>query len=1188
MKRHFTTAVLLLIFWTLAASFTWAQSVNGSLAGSVTDASGAAVPNAQVTLTNNDTGVTATFVTGPEGLFSFPNLEPGTYKLKCEAKGFRDYVQDGILARVGSILRQDVRLTVGSAVQEVQVSANASPLNFENAEHKEGINPETIKELPLLVAGGIRSSAGFVSLLPGVTQGSGNTTSVHMNGAQQFSGEAILDGVSLVNPSGGNGIWSAFSDFPQSPDMIQEIQVLSSNYLPQYGTTSGATIIESIRSGTNEFHGNVFAFNRNTALNSRQFGATSSTKDIENEFGGNIGGPLKTPLTWRGRARTYFFVNFEDFRITGGLNRQTLSIPSLLERQGNFSDWVDSSGKLIPIYDPATTQANPNFNASQPVGPGNLPYLRQQFMGCDGTQPNVICPSDPRLQSSLAQQWFKFLPNPTNSQPTNNYLAPPLPSGFLGSSAWTLTTKIDEYIGEANHITASIYYKRVPPTLFTPLPAQISAAGISYKHTWVDRLTWDRTISPTLLNHAGFGYNDDKFYGGGIDGSYGGSLPQIPGVASHDYPPVIAFASGGFQQFGSGSGSAQKQPWLAPAYVVNDMVTWVKNTHTFTFGGEYRNLGNSYHFISNESGTFNFATTETGLLGVNSGSPIASFLLGTVDSGNATFRSTNDTYGRFQTMAAFIGDTWKTTSKLTLTLGLRWEMDTPQEEKWNRFSFLDPTEPNPGADNLPGALAFAGFGAGTCNCRHPEHTWHRGFAPRVAFAYAVSPKTVVRSGYGIFYDMENTPGWDSGISQDGYNTTPSFSSTLGGLQPAFLLSQGLPQTFQRPPFLTPTFDNGQNGPYYRAVNANRLPYSQQWNLTIEHQFTSNSYVSAAYLGNKGTRLLSQEAAINALNPQLLSMGAQLYDLFAPGQTTVDGVALPFTNFATTMQACAPSVAQALLAFPQYCSGFFGRNENAGNSTYHSFQLKVEHRFSNDFWFLGSYTNSKLITDSDMNQTSYLARAISPFQRQRNKSLALEDIPQALVLSLTYALPFGKGKRWVADNGIASKLVGGWTFSSIFRAQSGIPFNLVSSSCTVPSQFQMQCLPGLRPGQKPFAQTGSINPNLPLLNASAFEPLSDFSFFGGYGPRVDNFRQPGYDNHDLALEKIIPIGERVALHLRGEFFNVWNWHHFNGVGNNTVGTASTAFVTDLASPGFGTWNGLVTNPRNIQLSGRITF
>ena len=999
---------------TLIAPVALAQNSNASLSGTVTDPSGAAVAGAEVTFTAESTGVVQKFVTSSGGLYSFPNLVPGIYQLKVTGAGFDQYVQSGIEVRVGIALRQDVSLKVGTTTQEVQVNGNASALNFDNAELRQGISPEAIETVPLLVAGAIRSSANFITLLPGVAVGTGTpgTGNTQINGAQAQTGETILDGISTMNPSGDRGVTGAVLDFPQSPDLISEFQVLASSYLPQYGTTLGPIIIESIRSGTNEFHGTVFEFNRNSDMNANQWGVAQRSHDIENDYGASFGGPVKLPFVWGGKYRTYIFANFEQFKVSGAVTQPTISIPSTQERTGDFTDWLDGSGNLIPVYDPATTRANPAYNASQPVSPTNLPYLRNQFMGCDGNSPNVICSSDPRLQSSLATSWFKLLPNPTSSGATNNYLAPAGPASalsYLETDAYTLTEKIDEYVGDKNHYSAVIYYKRTEPTTFTSLPKPISDNGLAYKRTWVFHGNYDHTFSESVLNHLGVGYHDDKYYGGGIDGPYASQLPQIPGVASHQYPPVMTF-SDGFSQFGTGEGAASLQPWLAPAFIVNDMLTRVKGRHTLSFGGEFRKLGNNYYNLSGQAGTFAFARGETGLLGLNSGSPIASFLLEQVDNGTAAFRSVTKVQGRFSTTALYINDAWKATPKLTLNLGMRWEVDPPQSEADNHLSYFGPNTPNPGAGNLPGAILFAG----KTGPRHPENTWYLGFGPRFALAYAVNPKTVVRGGYGIYFDMEDMPGTDSGVSQDGYNATPNFGSSVGGLQAAFQLSHGLPQNFTPPPMLVSTIDNGLNPAIYRPAKANHLPYAGQWNLTVERELGGNSYASVSYVGTKGTRLLSQLYPLNALNPKLLSMGNSLYDTFSPGQPSLDGVPVPFTNFANTMEGCAPSVAQALTRFPQYCGGIIGRDENEGNSTYNALQVKVEHRLSNGLWVLGSYTNSKTITDSDNAQPGGATQeaVISPFQVHRNKSLAVNDIPQIVSVSTNYELPLGRGKQLV--------------------------------------------------------------------------------------------------------------------------------------------------------------------------------
>jgi hypothetical protein len=1150
-----------------------------------------------LTLTAQETSAVARFTSGADGVYSFPNLQPGTYQLLVSADGFRVYRQQGILVRVGDFLRQDVSLTLGPSTQTVDVVANPSPLNFDNAERKDGVSPGTMTELPLMLAGGPRSAGGFVDLLPGVTVGGGDVTNAHFNGSVAYSGEALLDGISLEYPSGGNGMFSAYFDFPQSPDMLSEIKVLTSNYEPQYGSTGGAIVIMETKSGTSQFHGGVFEYDRNTVFNARQFGVDTRPQDLENQFGGFLSGPVKLPLAWSGRNKTYFFVDYESYRIAGAVSRSTLSVPSMKERQGDFSDWVSpSTGNLIPVYDPATLRANPTFDPTQAVSALNMPYLRNQFMGCDGNSPNVICAADPRLQNSLAKQWFQYLPTPTSAGPLNNYVAPAVPGTYL-SNANFFNLRVDEFIGSTNHVSAVIWHRSLPAVTASLLPPQISTNQLSYKHTWANRLNWDHNFGSNVLNNVGFGYTNDYLYWGGIDNTYGSQLPQIAGVQSHAYPPVINFTDG-FSSYGTGLGPPDAGKLPSPDCILTDMVSWVKGKHTFKFGGEYRNWAFNYHFLTNESGVFNFADTETGLLGINSGSPIASFLLEQVNTGTVAFHPYGTIYGRSDAWIAHFGDTWKVTPKLSVTYGIRWEMHRPPVEKWDRMSFLDPTRPNPGAGGLPGSLVFAGtkWGPASFGARRPDETFKRGFGPRLGIAYSMTPKTVVRTGYGIFYDAGYYPGWYGGIATDGFDEYPTFSSTVGGLAPAFILSQGFPQNFVRPPDLDPSLDNGEAGPNYRQVEGNRLPYSGQWNLAVEHQFTQNFYISVGYVGSKGTRLLSAIAPLNALDPKLLSMGAQLDDEFQAGQTSLDGVALPYQGWTSQMRGCAPSVAQALVAYPQYCGGLIPVNDNSGNSTFHSLQIKAEKRVSHGTWLLASYTNSKLLTSTDTMQTGATTSAtgstvISPFERQRNKALALEDIPQTLALSLTYELPVGKGKRWLNHGGPLEKVIGGWTTSNIFHAQSGIPFVFSSSYCNVPTEFQAVCIPGIVPGANPWAQhKGNFEPNRPLLNSAAFEPASGFNFYFGQGPRVSNLRGFRYFNHDFAILKDFHVTEKLTFELRGEFFNVWNWHSFTNVGNSSVGATPgiSAIDTDVASPDFGMWNGTESKPRNIQLGARLTF
>lgn len=463
----------------------------------------------------------------------------------------------------------------------------------------------------------------------------------------------------------------------------------------------------------------------------------------------------------------------------------------------------------------------------------------------------------------------------------------------------------------------------------------------------------------------------------------------------------------------------------------------------------------------------------------------------------------------------------------------------------------------------------------------------------MGLAYAITPKTVVRAGYGIFYQLQSYAGWTGGIypGTDGFNNSVLFSSTNGGLTPAINLSQGFTgQTISQPPFFDTTYDNGRFPGLYREFNGGRVPYMQQYNFSLEHQFTKDFYMTGAYVANKGTRLISKTAPINVLNPSLLSRGNALYDEFKPGQTTLDGVSVPYAGWVGQMQQCPPTVAQALLPYPQFCGVLQSASEDAGNSTFNSLQVKAEKRVSHGIWLLSSYTWSKfLTTGSDIQAQWSWASEVSPFQRNRNKALDPVDVPQTWSTVLVYQLPFGKGERFLNKGGVVDKLAGGWQFTTVVRIQSGLPFNFTASACNIPSQFSMGCFPGILPGANPFAQSkGNFDPTKPLFNPAAFEngTTRSFSFYSGAGSVVSNLRGFGYHNQDIALQKTFSITERLQFQLRADFFNAWNWHIFSS--GTTWGYSPPAFNTDLSSPGFGIWSGAVTVPRNIQVAARITF
>jgi hypothetical protein len=1176
----------------------WAQSQNSSISGQVTDPSGAVIVGAVVTVTSAERQSTGKVTTAADGRYSFPNLEPGAYELQVEAAGFRTFVQRGITLVANQTVRIDPGLQVGEARQTVEVEANASPLNFDNAVLQEGVSPETINQLPLLVAGQPRNSAEFIAFLPGVNSGTGSEGfNARVNGGLQMGDEAVMDGVSMQEGTMSQSGMVAFFDYRMTPDMVSEVRVLTSNYEPEYGTSTGAQIIATTKSGTKDFHGAAYEYLRNKAFNATQFTidrqpGDQRPKDNEHEFGFALGGPAKLPWINSGNRRTFFFTDWEFFRIAGGASRPTLSIPSLAERQGDFSDWKDANGNLIPVFNPATTRANPAYDPNQPAGPSNLKYLRDQFMGCDGQHPNVICPS--QITNSLAQQWFKYLPDPTSSGALNNYLVPqPVPDTILaGANHWLV--KIDHYLGDKDHFTGTIWRQKTPIKFACTLPQQLCDTNFSHpQDTWILRYNWDHTFSPTVLNHFAYGYlNRNEGYGS-IDYKYVNDLPQIAGAFSHNYPPRINF-SDGFNSFGDNSGLAQGNKTTRPSHIANDLVTWVRGAHTIKIGGEYRHLAQVFNTNGNESGTFSFDRGATGLSEIPSGNPIASFLLGAVDNANVQVNNIAKSGANQRAYALHAGDTWKITPKLSLTLGIRWDKFSPAWETKNQMSFFD-FGLNPTAGNLPGRLVFAGnkWGDASAGVRYPEKDWNKGFVPRIGVAFSPTDKTVIRTGYGIFYTQAFYPGWGGGMSLDGFNPNPSFHSTVGGIQPAFYLQDGFP-SYPQASDISVGAKNGQS-PMYRPKDANRLSYSQQWNFTIERRLGNQFMVSAGYVASKGTRLPSALLPLNVLNPSLLSMGNALTDEFGPNDTVVNGVQAPYASWATQLRnaGCDPTVAQALVPFPQYCGSLTGLNENLGSSTYHSLQLKAEKRYSNGVYLLASYTWSKMLTDAagstQSAQSGYgrIGNMINPFEKSRNKAISPDDVPHNFSLMGVYALPFGRGKMLLKQGGWIEKLAGGWTISSTIKLTSGFPFFFDSGTCNVPGQFRAACLPGVLGGKNPILQSfGSFDPAKPMFDVNAFEPVSNFNYYWGVGQRVTNYRGSGYKGQDVALAKNINLTEKLKLEFRGEAFNIWNAHYLTCDGQ--LGSDCMPFNNDISSADFGKWNGTVSKPRNIQLVGRFTF
>jgi hypothetical protein len=1204
----------------------WGQSLNGSLSGKVTDPSHASVPGALVTVQSVATGVSQHFTTGPDGLYTFPNLLRGTYNLTIEAKGFRKYEQLGIIIDLNARATQDVGLVVGATTQTVEVTANASPLNKESGVIATSVPPATLEELPLTVSGGARNAAQFVEMAPGVTSSAqNNMKTFRFAGGIAWGDEALLDGITmtegLLNPAG----MVALSDYPLSPDAIGEISVLTNNYDVQYGASTGGVVSMETKSGTNQFHGDLFEFGRNSVLNATAWNANSKPYDNEHEYGGTLGGPLHVPhVFWGGRHKTYFFELLDAYRISGGASPTVTTLPTAQERQGNFSDWVNgTTGALIPIYDPATTVANPAYTGKNPTA-ANPPWIRTQF--AYGGAPNVIPPSYPNF--AFAQKWIQYLPTNTNAGITSNYQSPPIPSSY-GSHINESDTRVDEYFGSNDHFMASVRYSgQSAPThaqqaCVLPLPLCGDNENVPY-YNFQDRASWDHTFSPTVINHFGAGYSDFSQAKYALDSPYVSQIPAIANVAGGAYPPELTFGDG-YAQIGNNAGLAANDLGRRPAYILNDVLSWSKGKHLFKMGGEVRFLEVNQRNGTNLSGTFGFTDALTGAYSnASTGNSFASFITGAAGSASSYFCYVCNYYARSRELAAFWGDTWKTTPRFTLSYGLRWDADTPIHEKNNDFSFFNPNGVNSAAGGLLGTLAYAGtgWGAPSFGRNSPGQFWLKGFGPRLGLAYNMGHNTVVRGGYGIFFGTEFNN--LAAINQTGFSTTVSPPVGTASVSPAIWMQSGWCQTtglaasfcgfptaaqfYTPPPFVSSTLQNGKGMSAY-SFTSDALPYAQQFTFTLEHAFSNNLLVNATYTGTKGTRLQAGITGFNVLNPSYLTgpLAGNLKDTFPISATSKDGVPIPYPGWQTQLAGSATAtscstctVAQALLPYPQFTGTLFQTNENDGNSFYNGLSIEVTKRTSHGLWLLANYNVQKNMgtvnAENERNASAGIFGNISQYLRNETWAVETDDVPQTLRLAVVYDLPFDHFTSF-GTTGFGRQVLGGWEVSTIYMANGGIPFQ-INSTCGVPGQFAIPCTAGMLKGVSPFAQpessfdpSGASGYNHPLLNINAFEPASYFSAnpnYYGQGPLVEpNLRQPGYDNEDASIIKTFPIKERFKFQLRADFLDMWNWHSFTYSGSPNGNSRLTTNVSTTTT--FGRWSGSsFSGPRVVIAVGKLIW
>jgi hypothetical protein len=1148
----------------VTAAPVFCQTFYGSIIGTVTDATGGAVPQANVTLVNLGTAERRVMQTDTAGNYQFVNLVPSQYRVEVEKSGFRRFAREPITVEVQNAVRIDVAMSVGDVSQTVEVSAQTPLLQTEDSSLGQVVESRKVLEMPL----NGRNVFGLVALVPGVVPGgqSGTTptgtnpfawANYQIGGGQANQSATYIDGAPV------NAAYVNLTSLVPTQDAIQEFRVQTSNLGPEFGRFAGGVINLATKSGTNSFHGSAYEFFRNRELNANTFfnnkAGVGRPAFSQNQYGANLGGPVI-------KDKTFFFFSWEGFRLRQGAS-YTYSVPTDAMRAGDFSNVRTAAGALVPIYDPLTTCGKFGNAPCAKDANGNDVITRTQFPG------NIIPSSRIDPAAKVLSNYWAHANGPGNAfTAVNNYTA----NASVGGNNDQYNARIDHSFSEKQR-----FFTRY--TYWTNLNLPIDP----YKtNTCVDRCTETfntnqavvgdtYSFTPTLIGDLRLSYT--RFHYDRTSLTAGYDLTQLGWPSSLNDQvifrvvpqPVVTGYNGVFSTSGTGSTIIARND----IYSIAPSMTKIWGSHTLKFGAEIRRLTHNYYQQNNPSGSFNFdalMTSANPFAAGSTGNGFASFFLGYGTGGGVTNNAL--VAGQMIYRAYYAGDQWMVNSHLTLNYGVRFEQMGPWSERYDRMMVLLPTATN----DLAGmtGLNFQGrFGLVNSPDNPSRTNTEMGnlWAPRFGIAWRVNNKTVVRTGYGIFW-LGNDVAFNFAPNNDLVNayTTPFVGTSDGSLSPADTLKNPFPSGLIAPPGRSANVQQlfwGQSiaAPVYNEKHA----YAQQFNFDVQRELPGGIALSVAYAGSKGTHLPGPDQQLDQLSPEFFSLGTKLQQQ----------VPNPFYGIVKLGSLALPTVSygQLLRPYPQY-TGFSMRNPPNRNSMYHSGQLKVEKRFVRGGTILGSYTWSKLISDTDT-LTGWLEAGGGAGGVQDNyniraeRSLALYDTPHRAVISYIYDLPFGKGQPFASNvTGVAGKLVSGWGVNGVTTFQSGNPLPISVASNTI----------GFGAGQRPnrtgipAAVDGSAQSRLNgWFNTAAFSLPPAFTF-GNAARTMPDVRSHGIANYDLTIFKNTKITERVGLQFRTEIFNLFNRVRFGYPG------------TALGTPQFGIVSSQANDPRLIQMALRLLF
>jgi hypothetical protein len=1135
----------------------FAQSERGSITGVVQDTSKAGIPGVSIKVINTATNATTTVVSSESGIYSAANLPPGIYRIEASLQGFRSARVDGIRLAAGATARIDVNLDLGAITESVTVVARNAVVQTEDAKITTNISNELIDQLPLVVGGSMRSVFDLVSTIP---EAKGSGTNVVLGGGQGGSFGATLDGISVNTNRNADTAETAF--LTPSVEAITEFSVETNGFKPEFGQAGGGAITFASKSGTNQFRGSVYNFLRNDAFDSKGF--FEKTKGIyrQNNFGGSWGGPVQIPHLYDGKNRTFFFASYEGFANRQASNALTLSVPTAEMYDGDFSNWVDSSGRMLLIYDPATTRPNPN-------GTG---FIRDPFPG------NII-PAN--RFSAVAKQYLALaksvvLPNRTGLVPgtlgyvSNNYLSP---GGTTKETTNKYSLKIDHSLSSAHRLSYLFNRgnNRQQPGASgaAGLPEPFNGFQSSSFDADVHRVTWD-WIGSRTVNHLTFGVNtfNKDAYSPNVGGNWKDRVCIPNAVDCNVNMGIVSFSE--FATWGGSADNGTEQPRIS----VKDDVTLSRGAHTFKSGFTFdRQQANGFG-QQDIGGRAGFSFRETAVAGattLTSGSSFASFLLGAADSGRTeTIRYLQQIYPYY---GFYAQDDWRMNAKVVLNYGVRYEFTNPPRAGGDQYSDFSPTKPNPAVNNYPGALIFAGDGPGREGKSSLFPGYYGAWAPRVSLAYGLNDKTTVRAGAGRSFGRVTVTQGSSHFA--GFIGQYVFASPDSGITPAFNLDQGLP-AYPLPPLIDPAFSNNNAVDWFNGQAASRPAVYDNWTVSVQREIRKGMTLELDYNGVYGSHLQAgllnpnqvPMSVVDALIARFGPTGAR--DLLNSNITSAAAVAAgmtpPYPNFTNAAVQTSRTVAQALRPYPQYLAVNVqsGGGDKTGRSHYHAGVLKVNQRVSGGLSLQTSYTYSKIMTDADSFSGS--GGSMDAARPELEWSVGRFDQTHSIKMNTVFEVPFGEGRRWLTK-GLANQVLGGWRIAVIQAYSSGFPIGVTTNAPL--NIFNGTNRPNVTGADWRAPLAGStFDPNVDrFLDKAAFvQPVGEL----GNAPRTNGaVRRFWNRNENVSLAKSFKV-QKIDMDIRFEAFNIFN--------RIVWGAPDTNF----SSNSFGVISSQANSPRQMQI------